>query len=105
MARQFVEDLLIDPTTRDVHDIRHIISAVASSSAQSTAQSFIEKHAGSQAANAVAHGSYELLAKDPSVDIIYIATPTSLHYEHAMLCLNNGKHVLCEVSCLPGATE
>ena len=43
-----------------------------------------------------AYGSYEEMIKDPDVELVYIATPHSLHYEHAKLCLNNGKHVLCE---------
>lgn len=42
------------------------------------------------------YGSYELLAKDPEVEIIYIASPHSHHYEHTMLCLKNRKAVLCE---------
>ena len=43
-----------------------------------------------------AYGSYEELAADPDVEAIYIATPNNLHYENALLCLNAGKHVLCE---------
>jgi predicted dehydrogenase len=43
-----------------------------------------------------AYGSYEDLVKDPDVDVVYVATPHNLHYEHTMLCLENGKHVLCE---------
>lgn len=43
-----------------------------------------------------AYGSYEEMITDPEVELVYIATPHSLHYEHAKLCLNNGKHVLCE---------
>ena len=42
------------------------------------------------------HGSYQALVNDPEVDIVYIATPHSLHYEHAMLALHAGKHVLLE---------
>lgn len=42
------------------------------------------------------HGSYEQLAADPEVDVIYIATPHSHHYDHMRLCLEAGKHVLCE---------
>jgi predicted dehydrogenase len=40
--------------------------------------------------------TYEALAADPDVDVIYIATPHNLHYENMKLCLNAGKHVLCE---------
>ena len=42
------------------------------------------------------HNSYEALAANKEVDVIYIATPHSHHYEHTMLCLNNDKAVLCE---------
>jgi predicted dehydrogenase len=42
------------------------------------------------------YSSYEDLAKDPEVDIIYIASPHSHHFEHAMLCLKYKKAVLCE---------
>ncbi|WP_040196147.1 Gfo/Idh/MocA family protein [Candidatus Soleaferrea massiliensis] len=43
-----------------------------------------------------AYGSYEELAADPDIDIIYIATPHSEHYANVKLCLENGKHVLNE---------
>ena len=42
------------------------------------------------------YGSYEELALDKDVDIIYIATPHSEHHQHVKLCLEKGKHVLCE---------
>ncbi len=44
----------------------------------------------------VCYGSYEHLAKDPNVDAVYIATPHVRHYEDTLLCLKNGKAVLCE---------
>ena len=43
-----------------------------------------------------AYGSYEEMLSDPEVELVYIATPHSHHYEHIMLCLEYGKHVLCE---------
>ncbi len=42
------------------------------------------------------YGNYEELVADPEVDIIYIASPHSHHAEHALLCLNHRKPVLCE---------
>lgn len=42
------------------------------------------------------YGSYEELVKDSEVDVVYIATPNTAHKENAMLCINNGKPVLCE---------
>ncbi|MBC7441436.1 MAG: Gfo/Idh/MocA family oxidoreductase [Ramlibacter sp.] len=43
-----------------------------------------------------AHASYEALAADPDVDIIYISTPHPFHAANARLALNAGKHVLIE---------
>lgn len=43
-----------------------------------------------------AYGSYEELAADSETDIIYVASPHSYHREHTLLCLENGKAVLCE---------
>lgn len=42
------------------------------------------------------YGFYEDMVKDENVDLVYIATPHSHHYEHIKLCLNNNKNVLCE---------
>lgn len=41
-------------------------------------------------------GSYEELAANKEVEIIYIASPHSHHSEHTLLCLKNRKAVLCE---------
>jgi predicted dehydrogenase len=43
-----------------------------------------------------AHSSYAALARDPDVDIVYLATPPSLHCENALACIEHGKAVLCE---------
>jgi predicted dehydrogenase len=42
------------------------------------------------------YGSYEELAEDKNVDIVYVASPHSHHHEHVMLCLKNRKAVICE---------
>ena len=55
------------------------------------AQVFAREHGAEKA-----YGSYEAMLADPAVELVYIATPHSHHYEHAMLCLSHGKHVLCE---------
>ncbi len=52
-----------------------------------------------------AYGSYEELAKDPDAGLIYVASPHSHHYEHAKLCLENGKNVLCEKSFTANAKQ
>jgi predicted dehydrogenase len=43
-----------------------------------------------------AYGSYEELAADPDIDIVYVASPHVNHYENSVLCLSQGKAVLCE---------
>ena len=42
------------------------------------------------------HSSYAALADDPDVDVVYVATPHTLHCENSLLCLQAGKAVLCE---------
>jgi len=42
------------------------------------------------------YGSYEELAADPDLDIIYVASPHTFHKEHTILCLKHKKAVLCE---------
>jgi len=42
------------------------------------------------------YGSYEELAADDRLDLIYIATPHSRHYDDCMLCIENGRNILCE---------
>lgn len=54
---------------------------------------------------AKAYGSYEEMVSDPEVQLVYIATPHSHHYEHGMLCLKNAKHVLCEKAFTANAVQ
>jgi predicted dehydrogenase len=42
------------------------------------------------------HGSYQGLAADPDVDVVYIASPHNDHFPSAKLCLEAGKSVLVE---------
>src|ERR1700744_1667793 len=42
------------------------------------------------------YGSYEELAKDADVEVVYIGNLNNQHYDCAMLMLEHGKHVLCE---------
>jgi predicted dehydrogenase len=51
------------------------------------------------------HASYDGLASDPDVDVVYIATPHPFHAENAMLCLEAGKAVLCEKPFCVNAAE
>lgn len=51
------------------------------------------------------HGSYDELANDPDVDIVYIATPHPQHAANAVLMLEHGKHVLIEKPITLNAAE
>jgi predicted dehydrogenase len=51
------------------------------------------------------HASYEALAVDPEVDVVYIGTPHSLHQANSLLCLAAGKAVLCEKPFTINAAE
>src|SRR5699024_6877659 len=52
-----------------------------------------------------AFGSYEEMLQDPGIDLVYVATPHSHHYEHVRLCLEHGKNVLCEKAFTVNAAQ
>ncbi len=68
----------------------YCVYAIASRSIEK-AQSFAERWN-----VAKAYGSYEEMVTDEEVDLVYIATPHSHHFPHAMLALKAGKPVLVE---------
>jgi predicted dehydrogenase len=43
-----------------------------------------------------AYPSFEALLDDPQIDIVHLATPNYLHFQHAKAALLAGKHVVCE---------
>jgi len=75
------------------------LAAVASRSLES-AQRF-----GAQFGIERCHDSYQALADDAGVDVIYIATPHTLHAQNALMCLAAGKHVVCEKPFTMNARE
>jgi dihydrodiol dehydrogenase / D-xylose 1-dehydrogenase (NADP) len=86
-----------------VHHVKHTVVAAASSSSKPRAETFL-KDVGAPG-DAKAYGSYEELVADGDVDIVYIATPHSHHYQNAMLCLEAGKNVLCEKAFTVNAAQ
>ena len=82
IAHKFVTGLQVLPRAK--------IKAVASRDLQK-AQDFAHQYGIPQS-----YGSYQQLAEDPEIDIIYIATPHAFHMEQTILCLEHGKAVLCE---------
>lgn len=92
IASWFINDLY-HSNKRPHTNIKHVITAVASSSAEK-AQKVIDKEAPEAKPEILT--SYEELVQHPGLDVIYVATPHGLHYENVKLCLENGKNVLCE---------
>ncbi|GAB3140934.1 Gfo/Idh/MocA family oxidoreductase [Amycolatopsis stemonae] len=76
-----------------------VVAAVGSRKAES-ADVFAGKHG-----IATRHGSYEALAADPDVDVVYVATPHPLHHANARLALEAGKPVLVEKPFTMNAEE
>ncbi len=82
IAHKFAQDLMTVPGA--------IVYGVASRDLQK-ATDFGKKY------NALYYyGSYEELAKNLEIDVVYIATPHVFHYENTLLCLQHQKAVLCE---------
>ncbi|OJJ89457.1 Gfo/Idh/MocA family protein [Aspergillus glaucus CBS 516.65] len=103
IADVFVRDLLNDPTLRDASDVSHIVTAVASSSSKERADKFIADTG--IPGPCAAYGTYEELVANPDVDVVYVATPHSHHYQNVMLALGAGKHVLCEKAFTVNAAQ
>ena len=81
IADLFVKDLLLTG---------HTVTAVGSRS-QGSADRFAARFGIPHA-----HATYESLAADPEVDVIYVATPHPMHAANAKMALTAGKHVLIE---------
>jgi predicted dehydrogenase len=85
--------------TRDLRDAGLRVAAVASRS-EERARAFAAEHGIPNA-----HGSLEGLVADPTVDVVYVATPHPFHAEGALLALEHGKHVLVEKAFTLNAAE
>ena len=80
-------------------DERFELTAVCSRT-QERAKEFAAKHG-------IPHifTSLEEMASSPLIDAVYIATPNYVHAEQSILCMNHGKHVLCEKPFASNAKE
>lgn len=62
---------------------------------RSTAEAFAARFQTSFPSVRAAEG-YEALARDPDVDLVYVATPNTEHKSHALMAIAGKKGVLCE---------
>jgi len=76
-----------------------VLHAVGSRT-QESADAFAKKHGFAQA-----YSSYEALAADADVDIVYVATPHSFHCDNILMCLEANKHVLSEKPMVVNAKQ
>lgn len=63
-------------------------------------QAFAAKYAG-----ASIYTDLEAMVSSAEVDAVYIASPNSMHAEHSLICLNHGKHVICEKPAASNSRE
>ena len=84
IAQAFARELALVPGAR--------IAAVGSRS-RGSAEAFAAEYGD---ADTRPHASYDDLFADPDVEVVYVATPHSLHLDNARGALEAGKHVLCE---------
>ncbi len=91
IANKFAKALAILPQAKLV--------AVASRNV-STTQKFAKEHNVPRA-----YATYEELVRDPEIDVVYIGTPHTFHLENSILCMRNGKSVLCEKALTINAEE
>jgi len=84
---------------RSANDGEHKFVAVAARNLAS-AEAFAKTHDIPQA-----YGSYEELAHDSDVEVVYVGSITSEHFSLGKLMLENGKHVLMEKAMTPSSTQ
>ena len=74
--------------------LRHVSNGKLEAIASRTMES--ARRFGDEWERPVAFESYQALAESDEVDAVYVATPHTGHAEYSILCLKNGKAVLCE---------
>ena len=91
IARGFVQDV-------DMLDDAEVLAVGSRTLAR--AEEFADEHGIPRR-----YGSYEELADDPEVDVVYVASPHARHAADTLLFLEAGKHVLCEKPFALNASE
>ena len=67
---------------------------------EAAARAFAEKHGAARF-----YTDFGALAKDDTVETVYIASPNAFHFEQSLFFLRCGKHVLCEKPLCTTAAE
>ncbi|KAJ4248357.1 hypothetical protein NW762_012686 [Fusarium torreyae] len=102
IASIFVNDLLAN---RPNAPAIHMITAIGSSSKAKGAQ-FVDRHwKDSSSIKPTVYETYQAVYTSTDVDIVYIATPHTLHKQNCLDAMAAGKHVLCEKPFTINASE
>jgi predicted dehydrogenase len=96
VGTNFITDWVIAGARQDD---RLELTAVCSRT-QGTADAFAAKHR-----IPYTFTSLEAMARSPLIDAVYIASPNFLHARQSILCMQHGKHVLCEKPLASNARE
>jgi len=75
----------------NIKSVQHAKLIACSSKDAQKAQEFAKSHQ-----IELSYGDYAEMLGNPSIDAVYIATTHNYHYENALLCIQYGKHILCE---------
>ena len=82
---------IADKVTQTLVQMPEIECYAVASRTPGKAEAFAKKYGFSKA-----YTNYREMLCDPEVELVYITTPHSHHYEQMKLCLEHGKHVICE---------
>ncbi|MDR2040405.1 MAG: Gfo/Idh/MocA family oxidoreductase [Bacteroidales bacterium] len=96
IGTNFISDWVIAGGKQDE---RFELSAVYSRT-QETADAFASRHR-----IPYTFTSLEAMLESPLIDAVYIASPNALHAQQSILCMEHGKHVLCEKAFASNAQE
>lgn len=82
---------IADKVTQTLVQLPEIECYAVASRTPGKAEAFAKKFGFSKA-----YTNYREMLSDPEVELVYITTPHSHHHAHMKLCLEHGKHVICE---------
>lgn len=74
-----------------MHEVKSIQPVAIASRSKERAEKFAKKYKLGKF-----YGSYIEMLKDPEINMVYIATPPSEHFNQMKMCLEMGKAVFCE---------
>jgi predicted dehydrogenase len=96
VGTNFITDWVIAGARQD----ERVELAAVCSRTQQTADAFAARHG-----IPYTFTSLEAMAESPLIDAVYIASPNFLHASQSILCMQRGKHVLCEKPLASNACE